>query len=102
MRIVDQHRERLAFVDGLKPSRDLARGGDRLDARAGVDAQRPRRREGADHVVDVEAAAQRRVQQQRAVGRLHGEARAVEPGVEVDASVVAVGVERERGHVLQL
>src|SRR5207302_4688148 len=52
VRVVDDHRERLAFVDGLEPARHAA---DRLQAagdRAVVDPESPRRRERAERVLD--------------------------------------------------
>ena len=62
VRVVDEDGERLSLVDRLEASRHAADGGD-----AGRDLVRRRgraagRRDGAEHVLDVEQAAQRRLQ----------------------------------------
>src|ERR1019366_589467 len=61
MRVVDQHREPLTLVDGLKASRDLACGRDRLERRFDRYLERAGGRECSEHVVDVELSPQWRV-----------------------------------------
>ena len=59
MRVVDQHGERLPLVDGLEPA---GHAGERLHAGGDlvlVHIEQDPRRDGAEHVFDVEAAAQR-------------------------------------------
>src|SRR6266511_2503789 len=58
VRVVDEDRERLAFVDRLEAP---GHAGEVLDSGSNgflVDAEDARRRHGAEHVLDVEAAAE--------------------------------------------
>ncbi len=69
VRVVDEHGERLAGVDRLEPARDALHRGD-----AGPDGrvrqlEQLGQRHGAEHVLDVEAAAQAHVERQRAARR---------------------------------
>ena len=90
-----QQHEAAGVVDGLEPAGDLPGTGDRARRCRRRDAQRAGRRERAEDVVDVEAAPERRDQLDLAVGRPDGEARAVQPGVDVAGEALrAVAVAR--------
>ena len=62
VRVVDDEREVLALGDRLEAPRHGVDVGQRRDDRRVVDAERARRRDRAEDVVDVEAAGQRRAQ----------------------------------------
>src|SRR5262249_29860153 len=58
VRIVDDHRERLALVHGLEAARNAADGFESALDRVVVDTQRARGEERTERVLDVEAAEQ--------------------------------------------
>ena len=61
VRVVDDDRERLALVDRLEPTGHAGHRPDALRQVLVVDIEEDARRDDAQHVLDVEAAAQRRL-----------------------------------------
>src|SRR5439155_21297710 len=62
VRVVDEHREALPLVDRLEAARDPTEVGHTPGDRRIGDPEKARRGDGADHVLDVEASAEARLQ----------------------------------------
>ena len=100
VRVVDEHCEPLALLDGLQAPGDRCGRAQRRRDGGVLDAERPGDGDGRERVGDVEAPAQRGAQvQPRAPATDDGEVRALEARAHVDGAHVGLALDGHRRDV---